>query len=223
MSETMQTMAQRIAKEIHRGNLLTTDIYQYILDAIKMYRNEPFYQSEGIFNFNTKAIANPGPDNFVFPDQHEIYPLPQNYIEMLGITVLFNGTSLPLNVRSLDWFLEQCEGNPVVTGPPTDYLIYNENIYLWPLPDQVYQTTVWYKAAKAPPHIDKPEEIGNFWMIHDREMLIRSTAKALLYAQKLRDQKNAQVEQAISVQLFLKIQGTTYGNLFSGSPKPHDW
>ena len=223
MSENMTTMAQRIAKEVHRNDLLVTDIYVYILDAVKYYRNEVFFQSEGWFNFNTIAVSNPGPSNFIFPDQHEVYRMPRDFIEMLGITVLFNGTALPLNVRELDWYLEQCQGNPAVVGPPTDYMLYNGQVFFWPLPDQVYPCTIWYKRASAPPSLYAPTDIGNFWMTDEREVMIRSAAKALLYAQRLRDQKNAQIEESISAKFYQKMCSSSYGNLFTGSPKSHDW
>ena len=223
MSETLQTMANRIIKEVKRNDIVAGDVFDYIFDAIKFYRNDPFFKGEGYYNFTTTPFPNPGPSNFVFPDPRSAYRLPNDYIETLEVTVLFDGTALPLNLRSLDWFVEQCEGNPVVTGPPTDFILYDDQIYFWPMADQQYQATLWYKKAVPAPSVNAPTEVGNFWMTSDREPMVRAMAKSLLFAQRIRDQANAGVCKNIADAFFQKLQSSVYGNLFTGSPRDHQW
>lgn len=211
-------MRNNIAAELKRNDL-SPQIETAVKDAVKFYRKDALFKNEGIWNFS--CIAQAAAQVYNFPNiPGASYSLPEDFVELEGVTIVQNGAAIPLEERDLGWYLEQTQGNPVVIGGPTDYLLFNNQIFLWPVPDQTYPGTVWYQRALPFP---KATDDSNYWMNADAEPMIRAKAEAFIYAKVLKNPQMAQVCEAIAQQAYDRIQRAAYANLFTGSPRSFEW
>ena len=169
-------MQSRIADEL--GDVdeaeFTSNIKAHIVDAIAHYERQRFWFNERIGSFNTVA-------------SQEAYDWPANQltIDTLKLTI----SQDPYMLIQRDWraFDDMRVSSGTSAGAPTDWAIYGDQIYLYPIPEQAYLVT--YSGLYQPADVLTTASDGadtNAWMT-TAAALIRGRAKMTLARGVLRD------------------------------------
>lgn len=198
---TLGAMKTRIASELRRSNI-STQIASAISTAIEAYEHERFYWNESRENTFT-TVANQ--ENYSASDAAFIGLLTKIDYVFLYI----NDTPFELHPAT-PREREDASTNATATGQPTDYSWYDEQIWLYPVPDAAWTVRVGGVLATAEPAAD--DEANNFWMTK-AERLIRSRAKQELAIHVLKDEvlanaMGAAAREAAS-QLFIRTTRLT--------------
>lgn len=178
MTGTYGDLQARIADELIRSDL-TSQIKIAILSAITTYQRERFYFNESRSStFSTVA----GQEFYTSADLAAI----PNLINI--DTVLFYQSPsyrYPLDVRTWDE-LELWSLNPnTVSGFPSDYAYYAQQLRLYPIPSGVYTVRLSGVQRLTPDPLSADSDT-NAWMT-DGEELIRQRAKGDLLINTIRD------------------------------------
>ena len=183
---TLAIMKARIASELRRSDL-TTQIADAINTAIGAYEHERWYVNETRENTFTTVAEQP---NYGVSDAAFIGVLSK--IDYIFLTV--GNQPFELLPETMK-FIEDSGTNNTFLGQPGWYAFYDEQIWLYPVPNDPWTVRVGGVIEQAAPVSDA--EIGNFWMIKG-ERLTRSRAK---YEIQLHVLKNAQaaMEMATAV------------------------
>lgn len=195
---TYGDMQTRIATEIVRDNV-NTEIKSAIQSAIKHYEIERFWFNETTATSSTAV-------------NQDRYPVPLDLIELDTLKVMVNGEYWPLERRDWPYVNDGYNTN----GPPTDFAIYRDELYLYPTPDAVYTLTMAYVKSLSTLTADSDT---NEWMTK-AEILIRSRAKYDLFTDLIRDYESAAVMQVKEEKEFRKLQGLTNRKVSSGKIRP---
>ena len=156
---TYGTMQDRIADELNRTDL-TSQIQNAIQSSINFYRTRRFRFNEA------RAVRNTAAND-------EYVGLPTNFLELdtLGVTV--NSRYYQLLRKTHDYLDEINWGAGTWTGFPTLYALYEENLRLYPIPDDTYELKLTY--MKDLDDLSATADT-NAWMTNGEE-LIRTHAK----------------------------------------------
>jgi hypothetical protein len=161
-------MQTRIADEIARTDL-TSQIQLAILSAVRHYAKERWYFTETSTTFSTVAST-------------QTYALPSDFKAMERVTLTYpNNSFWDLTYRPFE-YIGRITSISTLTGPPQDYAIYSQQLWLYPIPGDVYTITEYYEQEIA----SLSATPDNAWMV-DGEELIRSRAKADIYENVIRD------------------------------------
>lgn len=174
---TLATLKAEIASDLDREDgSLATEIAAAITTAIGYYKPKRFYFNERrSLTFSTVASQqNYGSaDNTAIPDLVRI--------DRVHKTV----SGQRMTLRRVDFLdLEPLYDVSASTGEPYDFAYFNREIWLYPVPDQVYTIRVIGLYKVAGPATDG--EADNPWMTEAYE-LIRYRAEAYLAANSLRN------------------------------------
>lgn len=168
-------MIARIADEINRDDL-TNQIKREIQSAIQYYHRHIFYFTQERVSRNT--VAN-----------QEWYAVPDNFLFFIGsepiVVVDTDGTIREMNEVSYDWIQRRQTGDD--TGIPRRYALWEDQLRLHFIPDDVYELQLSYVKKLATLSADGDT---NAWMT-DGEELIRSRAKMKLYRSVIRNSERA--------------------------------
>ncbi len=179
---TLAGLKAQIADDLARSDL-STQIGDAIENAIKQRKVRRFYFNE-TRSTTFATVANQS--EYASSDDTDI-PL---FLEIDQVFVTDSGGSVfPIeqeDVAELTWLL----GNGAATGRPHCYGYYDRKFVLYPIPDDVYTITPMGHIEVAAPASDA--EANNVWMTEAFEML-RSDAKAYLYAHTIKDSEQASV------------------------------
>ena len=178
---TLTTMKDRIARELRRSNI-TTQIAEAITTAIDAYREHRFFFNESRdTTFSTVAAQ----EFYDADDEPDL----ANLIKIDYCKINVNDSTFDL-MPDFPSEIEGASTNATATGQPGWYVLYNRQIRLYPIPDDVWTVRVAGVFIYAAPATDG--ETDNFWMT-TAERLIRSRAKAELALHVLRDTELAQI------------------------------
>ncbi len=179
---TRAGLAAQIADDLARSDL-SQQILDAIENAIEQRKTKRFYFNE-TRSTTFATVANQS--EYSSSDDTDI-PL---FLELDQVFVTDSGGSVfPIDSEdpgTLTWLL----GNGASTGRPFSYAYYDRKFVLYPIPDGVYTITPMGHIEVAAPASDS--EANNVWMTEAFEM-IRSDAKAYLYAHTIRDSEQAAV------------------------------
>ena len=161
-------MQSRIADELVRTDL-TSQIQNAIQSAISFYSTRRFQFNEG------KAVRNTAASD-------EYVGLPTDFLglDTLGITI--NSRYYQLIQRTHDYLDEINWSAGTYTGAPTAFSLYEENLRLYPIPDDTYELTITY--LKDLSDLSASADT-NAWMTTGEE-LIRMHAKVDLLENVIR-------------------------------------
>lgn len=162
---TLAIMKDRIARELRRPNL-TTQIAEAITTAIQAYEHERFYVNESRENTFSTTI------DLMRYSRTEV-PFLEFVTKIDYVFLLINDQPFELFPR-LPRILEDASTNDTTTGQPQEYGWYQQQLWLYPIPPEVWTVRVGAVMEIAQPATDG--ETGNFWMTKG-ERLIRSRAK----------------------------------------------
>lgn len=162
---TLAIMKDRIARELRRSNI-TTQIAEAITTAIQAYEHERFYVNESRENTFSTIVDQMRYSRSDVPFLEFVTKI--DYVFLLVGDQPFELTAQRPRV------LEDASTNDTTTGQPQEYGWYQSQLWVYPIPPEVWTVRVGAVMAVAQPVTDF--ETGNFWMTK-AERLIRSRAK----------------------------------------------
>ena len=122
-------MQARIADELNRDDL-TSQIQLAIKSAIANLETMPFYWNEQRSYIDTAATQ-------------RIYELPDNFQGVNTITLTYNNYITLLEPRAWS-YIEDITSTTESQGQPRSFAIYDYQLFVYPIPDQVYRLTMSY-------------------------------------------------------------------------------
>jgi len=178
-------MTVNIADDLNRNDL-DSQIGKAINRAISYYGFDRFWFNEKITTFATVRSQ----ESYGAADG-----FPADILRLDTVNLTRNTTSKYLMVpKTYPWIVLV---NPTISlGPPTCYAIYEEQIFMYPNPDQSYTVTLSYVESYT--ELSDSNDTNNF--LSNAEDLIESRAEWWLYSRVIRDAdaasncKNAELE-----------------------------
>lgn len=195
---TLAIMKARIADELARSDL-TSQITSAITTAIEAYQTDRFFFNES----RTVTFSTVSGQDFYGSAANGSIP---DLLNIDWITILISAGNLwPLEYRPPEE-IDYDAGNTSSTGQPYDYTYYQQQIRLYPSPNQVWTVRVQGQVLTAIPATD--DEANNPWMTYG-ERLIRSRAKMELAMHLLRDDTLAATMRGAETEAFKQLKGRT--------------
>lgn len=162
---TLTDMRNRIADELHRSDL-TTEIDRQIQSAIEHYETSRFRWNEK----KDVAIAT------TVQGQRE-YSLSSDFLEFDTLKIVYNGTFIPLRLKTYQWIDENDSQEVAIEGTPAYYTTYGDTqgvLRIFPTDNQTHSLIGAYHYRTALTYTASSSEA---WFTQGEE-LIRSRAKA---------------------------------------------
>ncbi len=199
-TRTFGTMVSRIARELRRDNL-TADIKDSIVDAIRYYENERFSFLE-----TASVVTTTASDPY-------LSSLPAGLLSLDKVELDNGGSRYPVDPKTYDWITDIDTGNS--NGPPYDYALYKGNMRLYPVPDQAYSIHLSYQVQLTEISASATSTATNSW-VTKAEPMIRCRAKGLVFANRLRNMKDAQAMEYMAEQEHDKLKAKDTGLVTTG-------
>ena len=206
------TMVARIESEIHRTNI-NVAVRSAILSAILHYEEGP------AFHFNSeRSVASTvdGEKYMLLPAE----PQAPEFVDFLGthpLQITVNQSTYPLNRRTHD-YLQLIDLDAVVgRGIPFDWCYEDNQIRLYPIPQQAYVLTLYYKSKLTPITVDTTD---NAWTSAG-ERLIRAHAKMDIYQNTIHQDNKARTQEGIAQKAYMGLQGIRGRRAISGTVLGH--
>lgn len=171
---TLQQMKIRIARELPQNPEVYAQISEAVDSAISHYERQRFWFNE--MRATTPTVLH-----------QETYAVPDDFIEADQLQLTSNGTQWRLEPMPYEWFAERDHQNPVY-GQSSYWTIYQNQIWVWPVPDTAAYTITLSYVKKIAAITDNE---SNEWTV-EAERLIRSRAKYYLCLDVLHDAALAQ-------------------------------
>jgi len=184
------SMIARITDEINRPEILAR-IPNAIQSAIRYYESERFWFSEGESTAST-VIG------------QQSYAVPTDLLEPDKLTLTDTTPNIRYTLRRRSWaWLRAHLIDPDTTAQPDDWAYYADQIWLYPIPEEVYTLTLSFlkRATALSAYTDT-----NDWMVHGEE-LIRSRAKWDLLAHSANDPQAAMVMAQAEERALYNLRG----------------
>jgi len=201
---TLATMKARIASELRRSDL-TTQIADNINTAISAYEHERWFFNESRENIFLTVDEQP---NYDSSDAAFIGLISKT--DYLFIVVGDQPFQLLPETMA---FIEDSNTNNTFLGQPAWYAWYDEQFWLYPVPNEVWTVRVGAVLEQAAPATDG--ETGNPWM-NKAERLIRSRAKYEIYTHILKDLEQAQVMASAVTEAYEQLNTRTTRKVKTG-------
>lgn len=128
---TFGEMNRRIADELNRTDV-SSQINLAIKTAIKHYNSEAVSFREHRAYVPTVA-------------DKEYYPVPDDFVELDDLRIQISNNTYVLNRRSQRYLNDIYTTGTVDSGPPESFALYQEQIRVYPVPDQSYTLFLDYK------------------------------------------------------------------------------
>ena len=168
---TYATLRTRISNELDRSDLNTAGyVASEVLSAIKHYERQRFWFNEAREQASTVE------------DQANLAVDPE-LLEIDDMRVTINGRPEPVERVTWDEYLRKGGTDTNITGKPTHYAYYANQLWFFPCPDAAYTVTMSCLEKLTALSADAD---SNVWTT-DAEELIRERAKAKLRINYLRD------------------------------------
>lgn len=166
---TLGTMVDRIADELARDDL-KTQTEDAIRSAVNHYASERWW-------FNEAATL-----TLTLTSSVETYAIPADFESVDDMSILINGNWLEVIQRHYTTITDWQTG--ITFGQPTDFAIYAQQFYFYPIPDQSLNVALCYIQAVS---TLTTTTCTNAFMTYGEE-LIRSRARADIQLNFLRDE-----------------------------------
>jgi hypothetical protein len=186
----LSDLKSRIADELNRTDL-TNQIDKAIRSAVA------FYSSETLFFQEDRSTADT-------VDEQEYYALPDDLVTVNSLRVTVNGNnSYVLDYRSNYYFETVYQPVDLHTGYPEYWTIYDQQLRLYPIPDDAYPMVLHYIKRLATLGDDDDTNA----LIEDiEEQLIRARSKWDLYTNLIKDPQRAVEQKAIEMQTLEQVK-----------------
>jgi len=190
---TLGTMIDRIADELGRDNI-STQIQRSIKTTIARYERERFWSTEQKWTASTAD----GTQSYTMPDSSGEGPL--IYADKATITVNSQINHLERKPHSV---IIDLTTNTSYKGIPRLWSYFQDAVWLYPIPNAVMTLTLY--GVRQLTALSATTDT-NFWMV-EAEALIRSGAKADLFAHVIRNYDEATAMKALEREEYLKLRG----------------
>lgn len=171
---TYGIMKARIADELARSDL-SSNIASAVQSAIAFHERKRFYFNEVIGTFSTVASQ----EWYSSSDASWI----ATAVDIDSLRVTISGRPFPLDKQTMAK-MEEVSAGATMTGTPSDWCYYRQQVRLYPTPNGVYTMTAAYIQRLTALSADADT---NAWMT-DAEELIRLRAKMMLFRDVIRDE-----------------------------------
>lgn len=166
---TLGVMEDRIADELARSDL-ATQIRDAIRSAVNHYAGERWWFNENpAFTLTTSSSL-------------EFYALPTNFERDDYLSIIIGGNALDLDRQSYDTIQKWQTNN--IFGQPTDYAVYAEQLWFYPIPIDAYTVIMSHVGTVS----TLSSTLDTNTMMTYGEELIRSRARADIQINFLRDE-----------------------------------
>lgn len=212
MADTLLDLKALIADDLARGDL-TTQIATEIQNAIYRWQTERFYFNElRTLTFNTVAAQ-----EFYSSSDNPYIP---NLLDIDSIVATASGSTYTLTPRSYRW-MEDIFSTSSITGQPTDYAYYGQQIRMYPTPDAVYPCRI---SALVRLTALSGDSDSNAWTTAaDAQDLIRFEAERRIYMAIIRDEAKAALSTEMRDSALMRLRGETERRLGTGRAEPSQW
>lgn len=186
---TLYDLRQSIANDVNRSNM-DERINDAINEAIQYYMSNRFWFNETVSTFNSVT------------DQRQYTVndgLPSDILEIDIAKALVSGGQIILQQRTFQ-YLENVDRNSF-TGNPTICSWYENSLFLYPIPDNVYLITLDYKKLYS--LLIEDGDTNDF--VVNAPSLIKAKAKWIIYMQFLKDPEMAQIEEACEMKALAQL------------------
>lgn len=199
---TFREVRNSILSDLNRtaANDLTAAAETEIRTAIAFYEKRRFWFLEARATTVTQA-------------GQEYYVLPEDFRDDDSLVIAIDTFTYPLEKRSYEQIEHWADSN--TRGQPTDYAIYDQQIRLYPKPDDAYTLTLSY--VKQLSDLSN-EDHTNEWMV-EGEGLIRSRVEWTLFARKVKDFDAAQAAKVLEEEELSQHEKLTRARLMTGYGK----
>lgn len=135
---TFAEMYGEVQSYLPESGIDATTAKKYVNRAyLQMAMSFQFYGVETKTTFNTAAADND-------------YDIGTVAVGAKDIVAIYNNTQdYPLVQRDIVWWEATLEDPTTVTGEPTDWVRYGDDILLYPTPDAIYEMNIRYKTNPA--------------------------------------------------------------------------
>lgn len=205
---TLAQMRSRIADDLDRSDL-SSQIDKAINRAIKYYQGRRFWFNETTGTFTTVA------DQRTYGSADG---LPSDIVEIDFLKIALTSLDDPITPRTYSW-IENIDLGNNLTGEPTDYALYQEKVYLYPIPDATYTITVSYQQSYSELSSDSDT---NDWTT-EAEDLIEARARWWLYTRVIQDREMAADAKAEEREALKMLVQRTEKMLMKGTLTPMAW
>lgn len=203
---TLAGLRTRIITETNRDDLsdeLATALDQAIQDAITYYEAERWWWDEG----RTTSTCTIGNEYTNRPTGASIVDRP---------FLLVNNVRFRITKRSME-YIEGLYTAPI-SGQPTDYCEFGDQIRLWPTPNVAY-TIIWlYLKDETALDYSVPTS-ANAWTAQGQS-LIAARAEMLLWRDYFRDDASYQRASIKEQEAYDRLKGETNRRLSTGRVRP---
>lgn len=183
---TYGLMQTRIADEMVRDDL-SGQIQKAINDAINVWEGIRFTFNERKYLINT--VASTEYYSFTAPTMtlfdSTALATGETLLEIDSIRITVNNSFYPLTPRTQQWFARNAALPSQYLGQPDSYTIFNDQLRLFPVPQQAYPINIDGLARLGPAPLVN-EDDTNAWMVAG-EAIIRQQAKYIIYRDITKD------------------------------------
>lgn len=201
---TFNTVRNRLMDELDRDDI-TAQASLAINSAIAYYANRIFW-----FNSNRATLSTAADQAF--------YPVPSDFQAVTSLTITVDD-----NTYLLDEFTykesEAAHVRTDLTGRPTRFALFQEQLRLYPTPDDTYTLTMSY--TKGYDELSADDDT-NDWLDHAEE-LIRRRSEADLCFSILQDSERAVGFNMLENELKRDLEAETARRIMTGYSKTHRW
>lgn len=214
---TYRDMRQRIANELARDDL-STEIAQFIQDAIKNYQQDFFASGHA---YGTASVSSGS----------QTVNLPTDFNSAYDVRWVRDSTSWKLEEVQRQELGAKYSQVPPPGGDPVEYAIDLTagsplTLILWPVPNANgtlqyrYQKQIAAPTSDVAPNDGSPGTAAAFWM-NEAEPMIRSYAKFLINSQLIRDDEAAKVNAVAANEFYKSLRRRYEGIVYSAGVVPY--
>lgn len=205
---TFEDMRARIADDLNRTDL-TTQIQKAINRAIEFYEKERFWFNENVWSFSTSS----GTEQVAFSGANTT-----DLKEIDKVTLTRSATDIyPLEQITYQRLRDiATSGSSNTSGPPSDFALFKNTWFFYPLPDQNYVVHVYGQKAYAT--LSASSDTNDFTT--EAEDLIEARARWWLYSNILKEPQNAAVAKAAEVEALNALREKTTKLISTGTIQP---
>lgn len=224
MADTYLGMVDRIADELARSDL-TTEIQQAIAQAIREVEHNHFWFNEQRVTFSTVISQE-------IYDMATYTPPAANAASTTGTPLTFDAVSVNIGGYNRPMIptpypvLDQWQSSGSThTGYPTRYAVQRQSYRLYPIPIGVFTVAIsGVRRLWIPDENSVTPDDTSEWFDPDYgERLVRTTAKRILYADVIDDDRNAAKMQAEAGGFLQEMLQRSNGLLATGTLPRYYW
>lgn len=199
---TRTTLSNAIASDLHRSDL-STQISTAIDSAIRHYERESFWFLEGRAELTTSA-------------NQKWYGPPSDLKGFDSLLVTISGSKEPVDRVHYSEIDENDPDN--ITGIPSEWAFYQDNLRFYPTPNQAYVLTLSYRRSLP----TETASASTSWTNEGFD-LIRFHSEQDVYSNYLKDPDSAAIAEANEAKALLSLQRENTNKVATGKIKKGSW